>query len=122
MDFSWFSSGRIISDGLGDISLSGGLQEILDMCATRIKVSAEGWQLYIIGANLDSQIGATIDPNLAAAVQIQMSNAISDLLPTSMYSIQTLVTGNNLDAWLMINNQAVLQATITPDSIQVVQL
>ena len=122
MDFTWFSSGGIVSDGLGDISLSGGLKETLDMCASRIKVSAEGWQLYDIGANLDSQIGATIDPNLAAAIQVQMSNAISDLLPTSMYSIQTLVTGNNLDAWLMINNQAVLQATITPTSTQVVTL
>jgi hypothetical protein len=122
MDFMWFSSGGLVSDGLGDVAFSGGLQEILDMCATRIKVSAEGWELYSIGANLDSLIGSTIDQNTASTVQIQMSNAISDLLTSGSYAIQTLITGNTLDAWLMINNTAVLQVTVTPTLTQVTTL
>lgn len=120
MDFLWCTSGGVLVDGTGDISFSSPTQELVDMVYTRVKASTEGWQLYTIGANLSSRIGCIVTPTLCSKLQTQVSNSLSDILIAGSYQVQTLATGNTIDLFILVNGTAILTATVTQTSVQVV--
>jgi len=62
--------GGVLLDGNGDIALcDSALESVRDIVRSRLKADLNGWQLYPIGADLQSQIGEMAPDELESAVQ-----------------------------------------------------
>jgi hypothetical protein len=70
--------GGVLLDGNGDIALcDSALESVRDIVRSRLKADLNGWQLYPIGADLQSQIGEMAPDELESAVRRLVRTALS---------------------------------------------
>ena len=83
------------------------------MVRTRLKASLTGWQNYAIGADLVSLLGDTMDAELEARIQRQVTTSLStNFLPRGSFDVQTLPNGNSMTVLVYVAQQMVAMASI----------
>lgn len=109
-------AGGIYLDGLGDIAVTdpSTIESVQDIVASRLKATLNGWQLYSIGADLQSLPGQSISQELEVTVQRQIQTALTNnFLPRGSFQVETLVYGNTLRALVYLNQALIAQAFVT---------
>ena len=117
-DFGWISSGGLLMDTTGDISLVAGYTEVQSLVISRLKASVEGWQIYTFGANLENRIG-DLTSTVAVKIQRQVAQSLSDILSAGMYSVKVIIVGETAQLYVFVNNTAVVTATISATSVSI---
>jgi len=111
MDFKWMSCGGCLVDGAGDLAFASPDESLRDMIMTRLKAAFDGWQLYSIGADLDTLIGNTVDAELELAIRRQVETSLTqDFLPRGSFQVKTLPSGSFIQVFVYLSD--VLMATV----------
>ena len=124
IDWRWQSAGGILLDGTGDIAFTSGLtnESLADMIRTRLKAALTGWQLYPIGADLETLLGSTMDAELEARIQRQVTTSLSNqFLSRGSFQVQTLPNGGRMSVLVYISQQLVALAALDPSGNVTVQ-
>ena len=124
IDWRWQSAGGILLDGTGDIAFTSGLtnESLADMIRTRLKAALTGWQLYQIGADLETLLGSTMDAELEARIQRQVTTSLSNqFLSRGSFQVQTLPNGGRMSVLVYISQQLVALAALDPSGNVTVQ-
>lgn len=121
MDWKWMSCGGLLLDGKGDIAIETDPEEsIKDVIRSRLKADFNGWQLYQIGAGLQSRIGDTISPELEDKIKQQVTDSLTyRFLPATAFDVETLVNGDKILVLVFLNGQVAVTATLTKQGIEV---
>ena len=123
IDFTWQSLGGLLLGGDGDIaSTNDPMVSVKDIVRSRLKAALNGWQLYAIGADLDSYIGDSMnDPELLVTIQRGVFNCLTSgfLEPTAL-SVQMLAYGQTILVLVYLQQKLISQAVIALDTQQVV--
>lgn len=118
VDWTWMSEGDILLSG-GDLATTdpSTLASIQDMVRTRLKATLTGWQLYTIGADLQSLLGNVIDAELNITLRRQVNNTLTNqFLPRGSFSVQTLYDNGILQIFVYINQSLIATAALSPSS------
>ena len=124
IDWRWQSAGGILLDGTGDIAFTDGNtnESLADMVRTRLKAALTGWQCYAIGADLETLLGSTMDAELEARIQRQVTTSLSDqFLSRGSFQVQTLPNGGRMSVLVYISQQLVALAALDPSGNVTVQ-
>lgn len=120
MDFKWSSMGGVLLDGSGDIASSSPRESMFDMIRTRLKADLDGWKLYRIGADLASLIGETRDEEMEVTVRRQINNSLANqLMPPGSFTIKTVPLGNEIRAYVYVNQDLVTTVSINTQNASV---
>jgi hypothetical protein len=89
------SSGGVLMDGTGDIALTTSTwQSNIDIMRSRIKATLNGWQLYPIGADLESEIGQAILQEVQTQIQQRVTASLTyQFLPAGAFQVKTRAVG-----------------------------
>lgn len=114
-DFRWQSSGGILLDGNGDIATTlNSLEELQSMVLTRLKAAVKGWQLYSIGAGLETFPGNPVNANTELSVQRAVTSALTrQFLSSGAFTVQTLAVGNTIEVYVYINRTLIASTTVS---------
>lgn len=111
-DLRWQSYGGLLVDSTGDIAMTsdttpaGRWEELATMVATRVKAALNSWQLYAIGADLDSLPGKAPPSELELAVKQSITYALSnDFMPSGSFTVNTLSQGSEITIFIFVQNQ-----------------
>jgi hypothetical protein len=108
--------GGILLDGSGDIAVTSSIQEELQtMVATRLKASINSWQLYQIGANLDSYRGSSIgiNNNVELSIQKQVTSDLTNqLLPPGSFTVSTIPFGNQIQVLVYLGSTLIASSSV----------
>lgn len=114
VDYKWMSEGGLLLDGSGDISFTSSPVEVtISMVRTRLKAAVDGWKKYRIGAGLSDFLGNTSDAEAEIAIKRRILSVISSgYLPTSVFTVNTIRLGSNIQAFVYLNKQLIASTTI----------
>lgn len=114
IDFKWMSNGGFLLDGSGDLALTDSPMECaISMVRSRVKSAIDGWKLYRIGAGLDDFPGSTSNATTEIAIQRRILSALSNkYLPSHSFDVKTLRLGSEIQVFVYLNKQLVIQATV----------
>lgn len=120
IDFLWQSCGGLLIDGSGDVAVnSDPMVSVADMVNTRLKAALHGWQLYSIGADLDSLLDGVADQEMEVAIRRQVMSALgSDFISSSSYTVTTArMSGGIIQVYVFLNSQLIGQATVNTKTV-----
>lgn len=113
LDYKWMSQGGLLLDGTGDIALTAtGMETIIAMVRTRLKATVKAWQQYQIGIGLEEFTGGPSDATAQTSIQKQVASSLSTLLPSSMFTVSTLLLGSQIQIYVYIANQLIATTTV----------
>jgi hypothetical protein len=114
-DFRWQTKGGLLLDGTGDIATTlSPIEELETMVETRLKTSANGWQLYQIGADLQSFIGSTISPDLLLTIERQVQSVLTrQFLPAGTFTVNAINSGQAIEVYVFLADQLIATFEIT---------
>lgn len=112
------SEGGLLLDAYGDLAVTADItsDSTVDLVNTRLKAALNGWQLYAIGADLQSRIGQLADPEIEIRIQRQVVQSLSDILPRGSYEVQTLLLDDGVTVLVYLNGQ-LINTQIVPASL-----
>ena len=116
VDYRWQSLGGILLDSTGDIALSEptGLESLEDMIRSRLKAAVNGWQLYAIGANLQSAMGTVVSEELEITLQRLVASSLTNqFLQQGDFQVATLAEGDMVTVFVYINSTLIATAIAT---------
>ena len=81
------------------------------MIRTRLKAAIDGWQLYNIGADLQSTMGTIVGPELELTIQRQVSQSLTNqFLRSGDFQVRTLAEDGTITVFVYINNKLIASA------------
>jgi|SRR5208282_1700159 len=118
IDWTWMSDGDMLLTG-GDFATTdpSTLASIQDMVRTRLKATLLGWQLYSIGADLQSLLGSTIDAELNVTLRRQINRSLTkQFLPRGSFNVQSIYDNGIVQIFVYINQSLIATAALNPST------
>jgi hypothetical protein len=106
VDFKWMSRGGLVIDSTGDIAFTdNSFEAVQAMVVSRLKADLDGWQLYQIGADLDSVIGTTIQKQINTSLTNQFLSAGS-------FTVETIALSNMIQIYVYLQGSLIATASV----------
>ena len=84
------------------------------MIRSRLKAAVNGWQLYAIGANLQSAMGTVISEELEITLQRLVASSLTNqFLQQGDFQVATLAEGDMVTVFVYINSTLIATAIAT---------
>jgi hypothetical protein len=104
VDFKWMSRGGLVIDSTGDIAFTdNSFEAVQAMVVSRLKADLDGWQLYQIGADLDSVIGNTVSEEVETTIQKQINTSLTNqFLSAGSFTVETIALSNMIQIYVYL--------------------
>jgi phage baseplate assembly protein W len=124
IDLLWMSKGGLLLDGTGDLASTDDVGvSVVDITRSRLKAALNGWKLYAFGADLQSLVGETVNPEIEVTLQRQVYTALTDnFLPRAAVTVTTLAYGDTIRVLVYLSQTLLAQAVIANSTKEVTVL